>query len=123
MGWTAGGPLPGDGEFAAPGIPAFYFSFKFRGRSSDVCSEWEQIMVITDYRVRSILRTYTRQLQRGKASVRLVGRDSEDRKSGTEKVSISDEGRRRMMMERLTNNALEQMYPKEDNGPGTDNIE
>ncbi len=79
-------------------------------------------MVITDYRVRSILRTYTRQLQRGKVSSRLVGRDSEDRKSEAEKVSISDEGRRRMMMERLTNNALEQMYPKEDDGPGTDSI-
>ncbi len=79
-------------------------------------------MVITDYRVRSILRTYTRQLQRAKTSGRTTGTDSEDRKPSAEKVSISDEGRRRMMMERMTNHALEKMYPKEDNGPGTDDI-
>jgi hypothetical protein len=76
-------------------------------------------MVITDYRVQSILRTYARHLQRTRASGRPSGQDSEEQRSGAEKVSISDEGRRRVMMERLSSHALEKMYPKEDNGPET----
>ncbi len=75
-------------------------------------------MVVTDYRVQSILRTYTRQLQRSRTSGKLSGQESEDRKPSAEKVSISEEGRRRMMMERLTNHALEKMYAKQDNVPG-----
>ncbi|MFZ2448134.1 MAG: DVU0524 family FlgM-associated protein [Syntrophobacteraceae bacterium] len=71
-------------------------------------------MVITDYRVQSILRTYTRQLQRSRAGK--VSPESGDQKPTVEKVSISDEGRRRSMMERLSNQVFEKMYSKQDNG-------
>lgn len=70
-------------------------------------------MVITDYRVQSVLRTYTRQLQRSKLSNK-VGKDSVDQKPSVEKVSISDEGKRRMMMERLSSQVIEKAYPKQD---------
>ncbi len=72
-------------------------------------------MVITDYRVQSVLRTYTRQLQRSKMAQKLSP-ESGDAKPHVEKVSISDEGRRRMMMERLTNQVFEKVYSKNDNG-------
>lgn len=69
-------------------------------------------MVITDYRVQSVLRTYTRQLQRSKLASK-AGRESGGETS-TEKVSISDEGKRRLMMDRLTTQVLEKMYPKQE---------
>ncbi len=72
-------------------------------------------MVITDYRVQSILRTYTRQLQRSKLAERLKP-ESGDSRPSAEKVSISDEARRRMMMERLTSRVFEQMYSSNENG-------
>ncbi len=69
-------------------------------------------MVITDYRVQSVLRTYTRQLQRSK----LTGKGGWESggEPSAEKVSISDEGKRRLMMDRLTSQVLEKMYPKQD---------
>jgi hypothetical protein len=73
-------------------------------------------MVITDYRVQSVLRTYTRQLQRSKLAK--AERETNDSKPSVEKVSISDEGKRRVMMDRLTSQVLEQMYPKQDEGAG-----
>jgi hypothetical protein len=73
-------------------------------------------MVITDFRVQSVLRTYTRQLQRSKLSK--VDNESGDSNPNVEKVSISDEGKRRLMMERLTSQVLEQMYSKQDEGAG-----
>lgn len=73
-------------------------------------------MVITDYRVQSVLRTYTRQLQRSKLAK--TEKTTGDSKSSVEKVSISDEGKRRVMMERLTSQVLEQMYSKQDEGAG-----
>ncbi len=72
-------------------------------------------MVITDYRVQSILRTYTRQLQRSKMAEKLKP-ESADSRANVEKVSISDEGRRRMMMERLTNQVFEKVYSNNENG-------
>ena len=57
-------------------------------------------MVITDYRVQSVLRTYTRQLQRSKLAGK-PGLESSESKARAEKVSISDEGRRRLVMEQL----------------------
>ncbi len=72
-------------------------------------------MIITDYRVQSILRTYTRQLQRSKLAEKL-NPESGDSRSSVEKVSISDEARRRMMMERLTSRVFEKVYSNNDIG-------
>ncbi len=70
-------------------------------------------MVITDYRVQSVLRTYTLQLQRSKFSA-AGGRDPGSADSSTQKVSISSEGKRRLMMDRMTSQALEKIGPKQD---------
>ncbi len=75
-------------------------------------------MVITDYRVQSVLRTYTRQLQRSKLSAK-TGRDTSGDGSA-EKVSISPEGKRLLMMDRMTSQVLEKMYPKQDEAAGTE---
>jgi hypothetical protein len=73
-------------------------------------------MVITDYRVQSVLRTYSKQLQRSKL-MRTV--DAEDPKMTREKVTISEEARRKAIMEQVTSQALEQAYPRqEENGLG-----
>jgi hypothetical protein len=69
-------------------------------------------MVITDYRVQSVLRTYIRQLQRSKLAGK-AGRNAGG-ESSVEKISISDEGRRRHMMDRLTTQVFSRMYPKQD---------
>jgi hypothetical protein len=66
-------------------------------------------MVITDYRVQSVLRTYSRQLQRSKLARTL---DFEDTKRAEEKVTISEEARRRMIMEGVATQAFEQACPK-----------
>lgn len=79
-------------------------------------------MVITDYRVQSVLRTYTRQLQRSKLASK-PGQEPSDQKTRVEKVSISDEGRRRLMMERLTNQVFERVYSKEEDGAGSAGVE
>ncbi|MCK8602406.1 DVU0524 family FlgM-associated protein [Desulfoferrobacter suflitae] len=66
-------------------------------------------MVITDSRIQNVLRTYSNQLQRSKLSSKLeagIPRLSE------EKVSISEEGRRRSIMEHVAHKALEQAYPR-----------
>lgn len=63
-------------------------------------------MVITDYRVQSVLRTYCKQLQRSRLSTCVLG--PEDGKVQQEKVTISDEARRRMIMDRVTTQAFEQ---------------
>lgn len=69
-------------------------------------------MVITDYRVQSVLRTYTRQLQRSKLTSK--GGWETGGEPSAERVSISDEGKRRLMMDRLTSQVLEKMYPRQD---------
>ena len=74
-------------------------------------------MVITDYRVQSVLRTYTLQLQRSKL-VATSGRDSGGADSSTQKVSISGEGKRRLMMDRMTSQVLEKIGPKQDDNVG-----
>ena len=70
-------------------------------------------MVITDYRVQTVLRTYTRQLQRSKLSTE-GRRDAAGADSSMQKVSISDQGKRKLMMDRLTSQVLEKMCPKQD---------
>lgn len=77
-------------------------------------------MVITDYRVQSVLRTYTRQLQRSKLAK--VEAETTDSKPSVERVSISDEGKRRLMIERLSSQVLEQMYSKQDEGAGPEEM-
>jgi hypothetical protein len=68
-------------------------------------------MVITDYRVRSVLRTYGRQLQRSRLSENLThGTGEHD--ATVEKVTISEEARRHLVMERMTSQVLERAYPK-----------
>ena len=74
-------------------------------------------MVITGYRVQSVLRTYTLQLQRSKLSA-TGGRDTGGADSGAEKVSISGEGKRKLMMDRLTGQVLEKMCPKQGDNVG-----
>lgn len=70
-------------------------------------------MVITDYRVQSVLRTYSRELQRSRL-VEKSPRQTGGAEPNTEKVSISGEGKRTLMMDRLTNQVLEKMLPKQD---------
>ena len=61
-------------------------------------------MVITDYHVQSVLRTYTKQLQRSKLSRRS---EETDRSMQIEKVTISDEAKQRLLMERIKSQAME----------------
>ena len=75
-------------------IPYFFIDLpqiflKYLLPNSDLRIEWERPMVITDFRVQSVLRTYTRQLQRSKLSK--VDKESGDSKQSVEKVSISDD--------------------------------
>jgi hypothetical protein len=63
-------------------------------------------MVITDYRVQSVLRTYCKQLQRSRLSACVL--EPEEGRVPQEKVTISDEARRRMIMDRVTTQAFEQ---------------
>lgn len=62
-------------------------------------------MLITDYRVQSVLRTYSRQLQRSK----LAGKAESDENRGplSEHVTISEEARRKMVMDRLASQTRE----------------
>jgi len=76
-------------------------------------------MLITDYRVQSVLRTYSRQLQRS----RLVGKAESDESRGplTEHVTISEEARRKMVMDRLayqTREATSQQTSRETSESG-----
>jgi len=68
-------------------------------------------MVITDYRIQSVLRTYSKQLQRSKITKRL---ESEDPKRPQEKVTISEEARRRAIVDRVTSQAMEQIYQQSE---------
>ena len=71
-------------------------------------------MVITNYRVQSVLRTYSRELQRSKLAAD-ANSESGSEDSCAEKVSISSEGQRRYLMDRMTSQVLEKMCPKQDN--------
>lgn len=71
-------------------------------------------MIITDYRVQSVLRTYSKQLQRSKLPDRPSSES--ERKPSAEKVTISDEARRRLVMERMTSQVLGNAYPRRDGG-------
>ncbi|MGD9506510.1 MAG: DVU0524 family FlgM-associated protein [Syntrophobacteraceae bacterium] len=60
-------------------------------------------MVITDYRVQSVLRTYGKQLQRSRFANKLNAGSSQE--SNSEKLSISEEAKRRLIMDRVASQA------------------
>jgi hypothetical protein len=64
-------------------------------------------MVITDYHVENVLRTYSRQLQRSKLVNQTPG---EDRPLPSEKVTISEEAKERLLMDRVKSQALEHVH-------------
>lgn len=60
-------------------------------------------MIITDYHVKKVLRTYTRQLQRAKLPPEQLPRgEGKPPFFSGEKVEISEEARRRLVMEQIT---------------------
>jgi hypothetical protein len=63
-------------------------------------------MVITAQHVENVLRTYSRQLQRSKL---VHPGDSEDRAVPSERVTISEEAKQRLLMDRIKYQALEQV--------------
>lgn len=63
-------------------------------------------MVVTDYHVQSVLRTYTRQLQKSRLAAVFGGRERTEG-APEEKVTISEEARRRLIRDRVTNQVLE----------------
>ena len=67
-------------------------------------------MIITDYRVKSVLRTYTKQLQRSKLPSDILLNNGEGNTpiSG-EKVVISEEARQRFLREQLARQALSKL--------------
>ncbi len=69
-------------------------------------------MVITDYRVRSVLRTYSRQLQRSRFSDELEAL-SKGQAAPAERVTISEDARHHFVMERMTSQVMEKAYPKQ----------
>lgn len=74
-------------------------------------------MVITGYQVQSVLRTYTRELTKSKLLAQNDD-DSSGSDSGATKVSISSEGKRKLIMDRLTSQILENVCPKQDDEAG-----
>jgi hypothetical protein len=75
-------------------------------------------MVITGYRVQSVLRTYTRQLTKSKLLAQEES-DSNSSENGETRVSISNEGKRKLIMDRLTSQILENVRPKQDDETGS----
>ena len=68
-------------------------------------------MIITDYHIQSVLRTYTKQLQRSK----LAGSSSNcDHSMLVEKVSISEEAKQRLLLESVKSQAMGQTPANED---------
>jgi hypothetical protein len=67
-------------------------------------------MVITDYQVQSLLRTYARQLR-----LKLANTTSENGcRSRAARMSASDDGKRQLLIERFTTQVFETMYPRQD---------
>lgn len=61
-------------------------------------------MIITDYRVKTVLRTYAKQLHKAKLARVDLQRESVP---STERVTISEEAKRRLVIDRLSQKALE----------------
>lgn len=62
-------------------------------------------MIVTDYHVQSVLRTYTRQLQRSRLASVWIGGEKAERPP-EEKVSISEEARRQLIRDHVTSQVL-----------------
>jgi phage gp16-like protein len=77
-------------------------------------------MVISDYRVQSVLRTYGKQLQRSKLANRLGA--GENKSPAAETVTISEEAKRRLIMERVTSQASEQAMNRQEELNDTSDI-
>lgn len=63
-------------------------------------------MEITAQHVENVLRTYSRQLQRSRLASHGAG---EERAMASERVTISDEAKQCLLMDRVKNQALEQV--------------
>lgn len=68
-------------------------------------------MLITDYHVQSVLRTYTKQLQRLHCDE--MGDGGGKSRMPEERATISDEARRRLIRERVAVQALGHLVPSE----------
>ncbi|MEJ5300626.1 MAG: DVU0524 family FlgM-associated protein [Thermodesulforhabdaceae bacterium] len=68
-------------------------------------------MIITDNRVKSVLRTYTKQLQKAKLPSEnlLKGEGTGATSLGTEKVVISEEARQKLLREQFAKQALNRL--------------
>ena len=64
-------------------------------------------MVITDYHVQSVLRTYTRQLLRANFP---SAADQGERSLPAVRVTISDDAQQRLLMDRIKSQAVEQLH-------------
>lgn len=69
-------------------------------------------MVITDHRVHNVLRTYSKQLQRKKLDQKLE--ENQEQTESREKTYISDEARRRMIVDDATSRAFDQARLKDE---------
>jgi hypothetical protein len=63
-------------------------------------------MLITDYHVENVLRTYSRQLQKSKLNRQPF---KEEQPAQAERVTISEEAKQKLLMDRIKSQALEQV--------------
>jgi hypothetical protein len=89
-------------------------SLKYSLAETDNIIEGDNPMMITDYLVQSLLRTYGKRLQRRSRDAGRVESDEIDDEITRERMVISDDVRRRMVMERMTSLAIEKAYPREE---------
>jgi hypothetical protein len=66
-------------------------------------------MVTTDYHVRTVLRTYGRQLLRARL---LTRSDREASVISDVKVTISEEAKQRLLMDRIKSQGAEELHPR-----------
>jgi hypothetical protein len=82
-------------------------------RQADILNKGERKMLITDHCIEGVLRTYSRQLQLSKMSSRLDALErsgQENRRMISEKVTLSEDAKRRLIVERLSSQALAKAY-------------
>lgn len=74
-------------------------------------------MIITDYHVKKVLRTYARQLQKSKLPSEQLSKTDGNETSplaAGERVVISEEARRRLVMEQLSKHAVSRIEREKD---------
>lgn len=89
-------------------------SLKYSLAETDNIIEGDNPMMITDYLVQSLLRTYGKRLRRRSRDATRLKSDEIDDDLTRERLVISDDVRRRMVMERMTSLAIEKAYPREE---------